>query len=166
MPVPSHVYDSCFHFVWFILAFYFAIWLVTFRFKFSPEFSIFVIFYFFYTQQKIALARFGITFFNFFLLFFFFFYAISHGHKFSFSIVRFQHHRLLLMTLRASELSIYHCLFLMIIPASDVSYYTHSILDAYLLTKCHYSYWLCKIIIKKSPGISSSSSITRNNTLN
>ena len=43
LPVPRQEYDSCCPFVWCVLSFDFAIWLGTFRFEFSPEFSIFVI---------------------------------------------------------------------------------------------------------------------------
>ena len=46
MPVTSQEYDSCCPFIWCVLSFDFAIWLGTFRFKFSSEFSIFVIFLF------------------------------------------------------------------------------------------------------------------------
>ena len=42
MPVPSQEYCSCCSFVWCVLSFDFAIWLWTFRFDFSSEFSIFV----------------------------------------------------------------------------------------------------------------------------
>ena len=42
MPVPSQEYDSCCPFLWYVLSFVFAIWLGTFRFEFSSEFSIFV----------------------------------------------------------------------------------------------------------------------------
>ena len=43
MPVSSQEYDSCYLFVWCIWAFDFAIWLGTFRFEFSSEFSILLI---------------------------------------------------------------------------------------------------------------------------
>ena len=41
MSVPSRQYDSCCPFVWCVLSFDFAIWLGTFHFEFSSEFSIF-----------------------------------------------------------------------------------------------------------------------------
>ena len=43
MPVPCEEYDSCWLIVWCVSAFDFAILLVTFRFEFSSEISIFVI---------------------------------------------------------------------------------------------------------------------------
>ena len=43
MPVPSQEYDSCYPFVWCVWALDFAIWLRTFLFGFTSEFSIFVI---------------------------------------------------------------------------------------------------------------------------
>ena len=46
MPVPSWEYDSCFLFVGCVWAVDHAIWLGTFRFEFSSEFSIFVILHF------------------------------------------------------------------------------------------------------------------------
>ena len=43
MPVSNQEYDSRWPFVWYVLFFDFAIWLGTFRFEFSSEFSIFVV---------------------------------------------------------------------------------------------------------------------------
>ena len=48
MTVTSQEYDSCYPFIWCVCAFDFAIWLRTFRFEFSSEFSIFVILLFFF----------------------------------------------------------------------------------------------------------------------
>ena len=46
MPLTSQEYDSCFPFVWSVLSFDFDIWLGTFCFEFSSEFSIFVTLHF------------------------------------------------------------------------------------------------------------------------
>ena len=48
MPVPSQEYDSSCPFVWYVLSIDFGIWLGTFRFEFSTEFSIFVFLLFWY----------------------------------------------------------------------------------------------------------------------
>ena len=52
MPVPSQEYNSCCPFVLCVLSLDFAIWLGTFRFEFSSEFSIFVILLFSYIILK------------------------------------------------------------------------------------------------------------------